>query len=194
MYRFILASGNKHKVEELNELLKISGATICSPEKSLSIEENGSSFYENAYLKAKGYFDQFKRPTVSDDSGLVVDALPEELGIHSARFGGEGLDDSERHELLLKKLVDVPVEKRSAKFVCVLCFFLSPNEVFYFEGNLSGSISLEAKGNKGFGYDPVFIPKGQERTLAEIPDWKRLNSHRANSCKSANTFFKNFFS
>ena len=193
MASLFLASGNSHKLEELNKLLEIRGVTISLPAKAIDVEESGSSFYENAYLKARGYFERYKKPMISDDSGLMVDALPDQLGIHSARYGGENLNDAERCKLLLDELSAVSPEKRTASFVSVLCFYLSPSEVFYFEGNLHGLISQEIKGDAGFGYDPLFIPKGQDKSFAEIPEWKQLNSHRAVACKSANNFFKNFF-
>jgi XTP/dITP diphosphohydrolase len=183
----LLASGNKHKAEELSELLH--PLVVVSAPEGLDIAETGSSFYENAFLKAEGYFKKYQRPTLSDDSGLVVAALPGELGIHSARFGGEGLTDWQRCELLLEKMADE--KERSAYFVCVLCLYLSPTEVFYFEGRVQGSIGMTPAGEQGFGYDPLFYPeKNSPKSFAEDKLWKQGHSHRALACLELGKFFQ----
>lgn len=186
----LLASGNPHKAEEFADLLDPGLFKIKSAPIKVSVTEDGQSFQENAYKKAKAYYDQFKLPVLSDDSGIVVEALPEELGIYSARFGGEHLTDRERAELLLEKLKDT--EKRQAYFVCILCFYLSPGEIFFFEGRMEGEIGTVYRGEYGFGYDPVFIPSKHEgeQTVAEIPEWKSKNGHRSQACKHADRFFR----
>ena len=146
---FILASGNSHKSEEFNELFDIEHIGAKAADAKMEVEENGKSFTENALLKAEAYYQRYKKPVFSDDSGLVVSALPGELGIHSARFGGEGLGDAGRTALLLERLNDV--KDRDAYFVCVLCFYLNPKEVFFFEGRCSGSISKDIRGEKALG-------------------------------------------
>ncbi len=196
---FLLASSNLHKAQEFNELTsKLSSEgnfkIVPAPSK-LDVIENGTSYFENAYLKAKAYYDKFKKPVLADDSGLNVLSLPYELGIHSARFGGEGLSDKDRALLLLEKLNADEVVDRSAYFTCVLCFYLAPSEVFYFEGRMFGKIANSYRGSGGFGYDPVFIPRdylndGQEPTVSELTDWKNENSHRATALKSALHFFR----
>jgi len=189
---FILASGNAHKAEEFAELfdpeiLKVSAA----PEK-LEVDETGSTYNANALLKAKAYYDKFKKPVIADDSGLNVEALPNDLGIYSARFGGEGLTDRDRAELLLEKLEGKERSERSAHFTCVLCFYLSPEEIFFFEGQLKGFIGTELKGDAGFGYDPIFHGLGphEDKSISEVPEWKYENSHRSHACKQAIKFFK----
>lgn len=189
---FILASGNAHKSEEFNELLDINLLGVKPAADKIEVEENGQSFSENALLKAEAYFHRFKKPVLSDDSGLVVSSLPGELGIHSARFGGVALSDAERTKLLIEKLGSNT--NRNAYFVCVLCFYLSPQEIFFFEGRCHGVISTEIKGDKGFGYDPIFIPEGQELSFAEDPVWKHQNGHRAKAVIQAQKFFSGFFS
>mgnify|MGYP001215205418 CR=1 FL=1 len=199
----LLASANLHKFEEFKKMLGQVGSTfsILKAQESLEVEESGGSYTENAYLKAKAYYEKFNTPTMSDDSGLDVLSLPDELGIYSARFGGEGLSDSDRVNLLLDKLQGQGFEDRQAAFTCVLCFYLSPKEVFFFEGRLTGYIANAVTGSGGFGYDPVFIPFDhgeplEEKeiaklfTLAENPSWKKENSHRAKACRHAIEFFK----
>lgn len=190
MLNLILASGNAHKAEEFakifdQEVLKVSAAS-----EKLEVVEDGETFNANALLKAKAYYEKFKTPVLADDSGLCVEALPDDLGIHSARFGGEGLTDKERALLLLEKMKGQA--KRSAYFVCVLCFYLGPDEYYFFEGRVEGNIGDEYKGDHGFGYDPVFKPLGDhnEKTLAELPEWKDENSHRAKACFHAEKFFR----
>jgi len=186
--KFLLASSNQHKASELQELLDPSLMTIEASSEKLEVVEDGDSFHANALKKAKEYYEKFNTPTLSDDSGLVVQALPDKLGIYSARYGGEGLNDTQRCELLLTELG----EERSAYFVCVLCFYLNPEEIFFFEGRLQGAIAPELSGNGGFGYDPVFIPLGQTQTVAEIPEWKMANSHRAKAAAEAVIFLRQF--
>ena len=188
--KLILASGNTHKASEFAELLDKDILEVSAASEKLEVEENGSSYNENAFLKAKAYYDRFQLPVLSDDSGLNVAALPNDLGIHSARFGGEGLDDRARAELLLDRMKNI--DNREAFFTCVLCFYLSPQEIFFFEGRLHGKIGHEYIGEHGFGYDPVFhgIGPHESLTVAQVPDWKHENSHRSKACKSALKFFK----
>lgn len=187
-----LASGNAHKAEEFSSLFPSDVIQVTAASQKIEVVEDGDTYRENALKKAQAYYEEFKVPVMSDDSGLNVLALPEELGIHTARFGGEGLSSSERNELLLKRLSELNEEERTAHFVCVLCFYLSPEEIFFFEGRLNGKISDSQQGDQGFGYDPVFLPEKapEGKTLAEVPDWKEKNSHRALACQAAIKFFQ----
>lgn len=190
MRSFLLASGNKHKAEEFQELFK--GEIQVNPAPStLEVQEDGKTFTENAFIKAKAYFDAYGVPTLADDSGLVVEALPGLLGVESARFAPELSTYPEK----CLKLIDLLKNKENtnAYFVCVLCFYLSKDEVFFFEGRVQGNIGGSLKGNHGFGYDPIFIPDRQEKdglTLAQLPAWKNLFSHRARAVQSSLQFFK----
>ena len=191
----ILATSNNHKAMEFAELFDPNLIKINAAPKKIEVDETGTSYFENALLKAKAYYDEFKIPVLADDSGLTVEALPDELGIYSARFGGEGLNDRDRAELLLKKLENINAENRNAFFTCVLCFYLAPNEVFYFEGKMNGKIAYNYRGVGGFGYDPVFIPfdypnNDEDLTVAEVGAWKNDNSHRALAVKAAIKFFR----
>ena len=191
--KLILATGNAHKAEEFAELFDKELIDISAAPEKLEVIEDGTTFNENALKKAQAYFEKFGSPVVSDDSGLMVDALPGELGIHTARFGGDGLTATQRNELLLERMKDVAEEDRSAHFVCVLCFYLSEEEVFFFEGRMKGKISHQLEGDQGFGYDPLFIPENADvegLSVATMPEWKNENSHRAVACRHAQKFFK----
>ncbi len=184
MDRLTLASSNLYKQKEISELVK-DRIEILIPTKKIDVEEIGTSFYENSLIKASKYWNQLKTPILSDDSGLEVDYLPDELGVYSADFGGENLSDRERCELLLEKLKGVNKSNRKASFICMLCLYLNPKEIFFFQGKLKGEISLDYRGDEGFGYDPVFIPSEIDyKTLAQLPNFKAKNSHRAEACKS----------
>lgn len=187
---FILASTNKHKVEELNDLLENSSVTVISPEEKMEVVEDADSFRGNALLKAKAYYDKYKRPTLADDSGLVVNAIPDQLGVYSARFAPELPEYADK----CRKLIEIlkPHDDKSAYFVCYLCFYKSPEEIYFFEGRVQGSIGERLSGDGGFGYDPVFLPEGRSgRSLAEEGEWKMKNSHRAKACEQAVKFFGN---
>ncbi len=188
---FLLASGNAHKAEEFKELF--SGTLNLSPSpQTLEVDETGETYTENAFLKAKAYYDTYKIPTLADDSGLTVEGLPDILGVKSARFAPELKSYADKCRLLLKMLSQKNAS-RTAYFTCVLCFYLSPDEVYFFEGRVQGEIGNELKGDQGFGYDPIFIPDRKEEdgmSLAELPEWKNEFSHRAKASLAALQFFK----
>lgn len=187
MHSFILGSSNSGKAKELNELLGKKFEIVSAPEK-LDVIEDGETFEANAFIKAKAYYEKFKKPALADDSGLVVPAHPEILGIYSARFAPDEAEYSGKIQKLIEYMNNS--KDRVAYFVCVLCFYLSPTEVFFFEGRLNGEIGLEARGDGGFGYDPIFYPEGSEgKSLAELSEWKQKNSHRAKACCEASSFF-----
>jgi XTP/dITP diphosphohydrolase len=172
---FHLATGNAGKAREFTRLLR---ATVLPIEDYVPAPEHGASFEENARTKAIA-----ARPLVADgwvladDSGLEVDALGGAPGVLSARYGGPDLDDAERCAVLLDALVDEPV--RSARFRCVLVAIDPSGREVAAEGRLEGSIAAAPSGAGGFGYDPVFVPIGQERTCAALhPEEKDAISHR----------------
>jgi XTP/dITP diphosphohydrolase len=193
---FILASTNAHKASELEKLGDPTVFTISAASEKIEVVEDGDTFQENALKKATEYFQKFGTPTLADDSGLVVKSLPGELGVLSARFGGEGLNDRDRAELLVKKMEDFKERAlREAYFVSHLCFYLSKDEIYFFEGRMSGEIAYALRGEHGFGYDPVFIPEEftiseEPKTLAQDPEWKSVHSHRARAMNFAMAFFK----
>jgi len=186
---FILGSGNAHKAQEFKELFRDTLVIEAAP-RTLEVDETGATFTENAFLKAKAYFETYKTPALADDSGLVVEALPEILGVQSARFAPELPDYKDKNLKLLELLA--PHSERKAYFVCVLCFYSGPEEYFFFEGRVHGVIGTQRKGTDGFGYDPVFVPDRPEndgKTLAELPEWKNSHSHRAKAVQAALSFF-----
>jgi XTP/dITP diphosphohydrolase len=177
--RVALASNNKGKLRELRALFpdwKIEPIAADYP------EETGETFYENAVAKAR-----FVRivvtpevPVVGEDSGLEVDALGGRPGVRSARFAGPEATDDENVERLLRELDAVSEDERGARYVSELVLLSSHEDEFRGTGTLEGRIATERKGSEGFGYDPVFVPRGHDRTVAELGDaWKRENSHRA---------------
>lgn len=190
---FLLASANAHKAQELNSLLNQAGVKIAPSLEKLDVIEDGSTFQANALLKAKAYFKKFGRPSVADDSGLVIPKRSDILGIHSARYASEVSDYKEKNEILLKDISNLSGSDREAYFVCYLCFYLSDEEIFFFEGRVHGVIAQQQSGKDGFGYDPVFLPSGKGgKSLAELPEWKMSNSHRAKASLSAINFFKEY--
>lgn len=192
---FVLASSNAHKAEELNELLNSGGISISPASQKFEIIEDGKSFQENALKKAEGYFKELKTPTVADDSGLVIPARTDILGIHSARYAPEASDYKEKNEVLLKDIESLSDDERKAYFVCYLCFYISSEEIYFFEGRVHGKMAKKASGRDGFGYDPVFLPDGQDgKSLAQVGEWKMLNSHRAKACSAAQKFFQGYLS
>jgi XTP/dITP diphosphohydrolase len=189
---FILASGNAHKAQEFKELFG-QGIEVTAAPYSIEVDETGKTFTENAFLKAKSYYEAFKKPCLADDSGLTIERLPDILGVQSARFAPELKTYSEKNQYLLEMLEKLKIEDRSAYFTCVLCAYISPDEIFFFEGRLSGQIATEIKGSGGFGYDPIFIPERNEedgKSLAELVEWKNFFSHRARAAQMASQFFK----
>ena len=177
--KIIAATKNKNKLREFSEILK--GFEIISQEEAgidIDVEETGSTFEENSYLKAKAIFEAAGIPAIADDSGLCVDALDGAPGIYSARYGGEGLDDKGRTALLLKNMENVPDDKRSARFVCVITL-VGNDGVITARGECEGKIDYSPKGENGFGYDPVFFVEQYKKTTAEIsPEEKNAISHR----------------
>lgn len=190
MTSFILASGNAHKAEEFKDLFQ--GVLTVSPApKTLEVDESGKTYTENAYLKARAYYETYHAPALADDSGLNIEALPEILGVQSARFAPELSEYSDKCKKVIELLAGK--ENRNAYFVCVLCFYISPDEVYFFEGRVHGTIGFSLKGDQGFGYDPIFIPERKEqdgKSLAELPEWKNEFSHRAKASQAALHFFK----
>jgi XTP/dITP diphosphohydrolase len=192
--KFFLASSNSHKAQELSELLEGKHEILPSPVK-LDVTEDGDTFKSNALLKAEAYFRTLKAPVLSDDSGLVLESFPELLGLQSARFAPELPDYKDKCQKILEILKDAPIEKRRAYFICYLCFYLSPEEIYFFEGRIHGVIGKEAFGSDGFGYDPIFIPDRDEKddkTMAQLSDWKKVFSHRAKASQSSLAFFQHF--
>mgnify|MGYP003302142714 CR=1 FL=1 len=193
--KFVIATNNPHKVIEFKRILEPMGIS-CVSQKELGIicdaEETGKTFGENAYIKAKAVYDLCGLPSVADDSGICVDALGDEPGIYSARYGGEGLNDPDRMYLLLKNMEDQ--EDRSAHFTSAICCVMDENTVIEAEGYIYGQLTKEPRGERGFGYDPIFLPDGYQLTTAEMEsDAKNAISHRGNALRIFAEKLKEFY-
>ena len=184
--KLILASNNAHKLREFREILSPLGIEIIPQSEAgchFEVDDTGTTFEENAYLKAEAVTAATGLPAVADDSGLVVDALGGEPGIYSARYTGNHEDtDEDRTALVLKRMEGV--EQRSARFVsCISCTFPNGDRIDT-RGECEGHIQNEASGKNGFGYDPIFRPVGYSRSTAEMtPDEKNAISHRGKSLR-----------
>lgn len=189
--KVIAATKNKNKLREFSEILK-DYEVISQEEAGIDIDvvEDGETFEENSYLKAKAIYDACKIPAIADDSGLEVDALGGAPGVYSARYGGEGLDDEGRVRLLLKNMENVPKEKRSARFVCAITF-IDGETVIRARGECEGEINYAPAGENGFGYDPVFYIEEYEKTTAQMsPDEKNAISHRGKALRALSAKLK----
>ncbi len=187
MREIILATSNKGKISELEELL---APIKCIDQASLninSVKETGLTFIENAIIKARHASIQADKPALADDSGLVVYALKGEPGIYSSRYAGEHANDKENIRKLLDRLKDTPDEQRTAYFYCAMVLVrhsTDPTPIVA-TGQLNGFITRQIAGTGGFGYDPIFYIPSQECTAAELPTQiKNTLSHRAQALKS----------
>lgn len=188
MKSFIIASNNAHKVIELDRILNPLGLTSLTAKQAginlSEVEETGTTFAENARLKARAAYELCKMPAVADDSGLMVDALNGAPGVYSARYAGEGASDADKINKLLSELKGVPEEKRTATFVSSICCILEDGTEIQVSGKCEGKIALEPKGEGGFGYDPVFIVAGG-KSYAELTDEEKDKiSHRGNALRA----------
>ena len=179
--KFVLASRNKHKAEEIKNILGEGFEIITQDEAGFPEEvvEDGKTFEENAIKKAETVMKAVGLPTIADDSGLCVSYLGGAPGIYTARFAGEGATDEENIKKLLGELSGVSEEERSANFVCTIAFAAPDKETKTFTGKCSGQILFEKHGEGGFGYDPVFYTPVFKKSLAEISaEEKNSISHR----------------
>jgi XTP/dITP diphosphohydrolase len=187
--KVVLASGNAGKLREMRELLAGCGFEVL-PQSEFGIDpphEDGSSFVENALIKARHAARASGLPAIADDSGLAVDALGGRPGIHSARFAGDGCGDEDNNARLLAELADVPAGRRSARYHCAMVFVRDADDPapIVREGRWEGSIGLGRRGRGGFGYDPLFVVAGDTRTAAEMPTAEKNRvSHRAQALKA----------
>ena len=187
--KLVLASNNAHKLEEISKILADLDMEVI-PQKALGItiepDENGRTFEENSYIKAKAIMDACGLPTIADDSGLMVDALNGEPGVHTARFGGETVrTDRERYEYLLSRMEGIPLEQRGAKFVTVITLLFPDGRKVVARGECPGRIQFVAEGENGFGYDPVFYSYDAGNSFALLPpEVKNSLSHRARALKA----------
>ncbi|MGB0460571.1 MAG: RdgB/HAM1 family non-canonical purine NTP pyrophosphatase [Opitutales bacterium] len=192
--QIIIATGNAHKVLELEQLLAGLGVQVESaaavggmPE----VEESGQTFAANALLKAAALraLASASAYVLADDSGLEVDALDGAPGVYSARYAGPNASDAENRHQLLTALAGADYAPRTARFRCVLCLLGPKGEAQYFEGSCEGSITEAERGKEGFGYDSIFMPEGYTKTFGELGESvKQRLSHRANAVHALRDF------
>ena len=186
--KVVLASKNKHKLVEISKITEKFDIELVMESElgvDIDVEENGTTFEENSFIKAQAVMKDTGLPALADDSGIAVDALNGEPGIYSARYGfDETLDDWGRLQLLLKNTAHVPDGQRQAQFVCVITMVTPEGQVIQARGEIHGQLLREAHGENGFGYDPIFYYPPYGKTTAErSPEEKNRVSHRANALK-----------
>lgn len=183
--KFVAATNNKNKLKEFERILEPLNIEVLTASQcggyGLNPDENGDTFEANAIIKATAFAKALRMPALADDSGLCVDALDGAPGVYSARYSGG--DDAENNALLLKNLEGVPMEKRTARFVCVICCAYPDGKYFTVRGECEGKIGFEPEGCDGFGYDPLFFIETGE-SFAEISGERKDSvSHRGKALK-----------
>lgn len=184
--KIVLASGNPGKIKEIQAILK--GLTVL-PQSQFNVEEaeeTGSTFIENAIIKARNAALHCDLPAIADDSGLVIDALQGAPGVISARYAGVNASDQDNLLKVLKNLKKIPAEQRTARFVCVLVFMKHANDPLPIiaQGIWEGLIMTESIGDNGFGYDPIFwVPTHKKSSAQLVPETKNAISHRGQALK-----------
>lgn len=191
MLEIVLATSNPHKVEEINAITQDLGIIFVLPPAGFDPVEDGSTFEQNALLKAKEANKLTNKMTLADDSGLCVDALDGEPGIHSARYADS---PKARIDKLLSALKDIPEGKRDAKFVCAMTLLDKDGKTLLStRGECHGKIGFEPKGANGFGYDPIFVVENTDLTMAELSEEeKNTISHRARALKTVIDFLSQY--
>lgn len=184
--KVVLASKNPHKLVEIRQITDKFGFELVLQSElgvDIDVEETGTTFEENSFLKAEAVMKATGLAAIADDSGIAVDALNGEPGIYSARYGfDDTLDDRGRMMLLLKNTQQVPDGQRQAKFVCVITFITPDGDTIQARGEIHGELTREPKGTNGFGYDPIFYYPPLGMTTAELPsEIKNQVSHRGNA-------------
>lgn len=187
MKEVIIATKNPGKAREFEHIFAPRGIAVRTlldfPEFE-DVEETGSTFEENAALKAEAVSAELNKMVIGDDSGLIVDALEGRPGIFSARYAGEPKDDQKNIDKVLSELAGVPEDERTARFYCALAVAVPGKETITVSGTVEGRILEERRGTNGFGYDPVFFVPEKGMAMAELPsDVKNKISHRANALK-----------
>ena len=191
--QIVLASGNLGKIKEIQAILEGHPIIAQSAFNITEAEETGSTFVENAIIKARHAAFHCKLPSIADDSGLVVDALNGAPGVISARYAGVGASDQDNVQLLLQELEGVPESQRTARFICVMVFMEHANDPtpLIAQGVWEGLITIQTIGSQGFGYDPVFWVPSEQRTSAELPATvKNSLSHRGLAVRTLSALIK----
>lgn len=192
--KLVLASKNPKKLKELREILSLLDIEVCLQSDigiDVDVEETGTTFEENSLLKARAVMEASGLPAIADDSGLCVDALGGAPGVYSARYGGEGLDDTGRYRLLLENMRGQG--PRTAKFVCAITCCFPDGTVLTARGECPGTIAFAPQGEDGFGYDPIFWLPQLKKTFAQLsPEEKNRISHRGRALAEFKTVLENY--
>ena len=197
MKTIICASGNKDKIKELGTILGQFDMSIVSKAEAgfgdVDPVEDGETYEANSMIKAKAIMELSGKPVIADDSGLEVDYLGGGPGVHSARYSGEEHNYAKNNEKMLRELDGVPWEERGAKFVSVITMLFPNGKVIVARGECPGHIIEELRGENGFGFDPLFMPDGYDKTFAEMDaEFKNRISHRGNALRNLAEKLKKF--
>ena len=197
MKRLVIATRNKKKKKELEKLVKGLNVKVSSLSELKAhiphVVEDGRTFRQNAVKKALTFSRYIKELILADDSGLMVDALDGKPGVRSSRFAHTRAKDEENNAKLLRLMKNIPPKKRGATFVSVVAIAENGNLIGTARGECGGTIGFEPKGKNGFGYDPLFTPKGKNRTFAQFsPSFKNRISHRAKALKKAKAIIRKY--
>ena len=187
MNTFVLATANPHKTVELRAVLEDLGVTVLArPPEVPEVDETSDTLEGNALLKARALVGVTGVAALADDTGLFVDVLEGRPGVYSARYAGDGASDADNVERLLSELVNVHLDERGARFVTVIAVAYPDGSTTVVRGELEGTIDHFPRGDRGFGYDPIFVPRGSGgRTLAQMtPEEKNAISHRSRAVRS----------
>jgi len=183
-----MATRNHNKLVEIAEALGVDGIELVGLDELGDVPdvvEDGATFEANAVKKAREVAAATGLPALADDSGLVVDALDGGPGVFSARFAGPDADDAANRALLRRRLAEVPAAGRGARFVCALALAMPDGRTWTVEGRCEGTLLFAERGSEGFGYDPLFVPEGEERTFAEMPRAEKAEiSHRGRALRA----------
>ena len=194
MKRIIFATTNENKVREVNMIMKDFDVELCTMKEAgvnVDIVEEGTTFEENAVIKAKTVMEMTGEIAIADDSGLEVDYLDGAPGIYSARFLGEDTSYDIKNNYIIDKLKDAKGKERSARFVCAIAVAFPQGEVITCRGTIEGLIAYEQKGNNGFGYDPiVYVPEYEMTTGEMAPELKNSISHRGKALEQMKEILK----
>ena len=185
--RVIIATKNRGKAREFVEMfadLELEVLTLLDLPEESDIEETGTTFAENAALKAEAIAAKYDAIVIADDSGLVIDALDGRPGVYSARYAGEDKGDEANIDKVLDEMKHIPSDKRTARFLCVLALSVPEKELEWISGSCEGKILFSRQGINGFGYDPIFYVEEKGKSMAELsPEEKNQISHRANAMR-----------
>lgn len=196
MRKIVFATGNQGKLREVKKILADLNVDIVSMKEEgiqIDVDENGTTFAENAQIKATAIGAHTDAIVLADDSGLVIDALNGEPGIYSARYLGEDTSYRIKNQKLIDRLEGVPDEKRTARFVCAIAAALPDGTVLHTEGTIEGIIGYEERGENGFGYDPIFyVPKLGKTTAELTDDEKNAISHRGSALEKMKVLLREY--